>query len=40
MNSKYSERSNLGGLVVFIILCITWFLLDISGLLSGLLRGI
>ena len=39
MNSKLSEKSNVGSLVGFIILCITWFL-DVSGLLSGLLRGI
>jgi hypothetical protein len=39
MNSKHSERLGTGSLIAFILLCSAWFL-DVSGLLSGLLRGI
>jgi uncharacterized membrane protein len=39
MNSKHSEKLGAGSLVAFILLCFAWFL-NVSGLLSGLLRGI
>ena len=38
MNFKHSKRLHTGSLVAFILLGIAWFL-DVSGLLSGLLRG-
>jgi hypothetical protein len=38
MNFKQSKRLNTGSLVAFIFLGIAW-LLDVSGLFSGLLRG-
>jgi hypothetical protein len=37
MNSKHSEKLGAGSLIAFILLGSAWFL-DVSGLLSGLLR--